>query len=53
MAISRKSIVKASTAKQPVKAPPARPSRNPATPASSMVTAMRVAKAHVLARTFF
>ncbi len=53
MAVSKKSIVKPSTAKQPAKAQSTRSVKNPATPAGNMVTAMRAAKAHVLARNIF
>lgn len=53
MAISKKSIVKPSTAKQPAKVQSSRSAKNPATPAGHMVTAMRAAKAHVLARSIY
>ncbi len=53
MAISKKSIVKPSATRKPAKAQPTRSAKSPATAAGNMVTAMRVAKAQVLARNIF
>lgn len=53
MAISKKSIVKPSATRKPAKAQPIRSAKSPATAAGNMVTAMRVAKAQVLARNIF